>query len=69
MYTTENFKTKKAMKEAVANGLSVSTFQPGGIFPAQRDGDATIEDPHYPEPHKWYARVRLEDGDIVKVLS
>jgi len=72
MYTTVNFKTKKALKEAVASGYTVRIYQPGGMFnPAEADpnytGKATIEGPHYPKPHTWYASVELVDGCITKV--
>lgn len=69
MYTDINFKSKKALKEAFAAGRELTTYQPGGIFPAQENGTVTIEGPHYPEPHRWYARVQLKDGVIVKVLA
>jgi len=69
VYACTNFKTKKELKEAVASGRLVETYQPGGLFPAVRDGDATLEGPHYPQPHRWYARVRLKDGAVVKVLG
>jgi hypothetical protein len=69
MYTVTNYKSKKEMVAAVKAGESVETYQPGGMFPAQRDGAVTIEGPHYPQPHRWYARVMLRDGIIVKVLS
>ena len=67
MYTRFDYKTKKAMKEDVAAGERVDTYQPGEFFPAQKDGLAVIEGPHYPAPHTWYASVILEDGIIVKV--
>jgi len=54
MYTTKNFKTKKALKEALAAGEIVTVYQPGGMFPA-RPGKITLEGPHYPAPHTWYA--------------
>jgi len=66
MYTVENFKSKKALKEAVASGKQVDTFQPGGMFPATRDGSIALEGPHYPEPHRWYASAVVKDGIIVK---
>lgn len=68
MYTTKNFKTKKALKEAVAAGEKITVFQPGpfGGEP-QKNGKACLEGPHYPEPHRWYASVELKDGYIVKV--
>lgn len=68
MYTTINFKTKKALKEAVASGREVGVFQPGpfgGNEPA--NGTVAVEGPHYPQPHRWYASVTLENGRIVKV--
>ena len=66
MYTVENFKSKKALKEAVNSGKQVETFQPGGMFPAKRDGAIALEGPHYPEPHRWYASAVVKDGVIVK---
>lgn len=69
MYTDINFKTKKAMKEAFKAGKKLSVHQPGGIFPGATEGEVTIEGPHFPEPHRWYARVRIEDSRIVKILS
>jgi len=65
MYTDINFKTKKQLKEAVAAGKQVSTFQPGEIFKAQTDGKITLEGPHYPKPHSWYASAIIKDGIIV----
>lgn len=66
MYTTRNFKTKKDLKDAIANGQIVGVFNPGlgGLPPV--NGDVSVEGPHH-VPHKWYARVTLKDGRIVKV--
>jgi hypothetical protein len=69
MYTDINFKTKKAFKEAFASGKPLSTYQPGGMFEGTKNGETTIEGPHYPEPHKWYARVQLKDGIITRVIG
>ena len=69
MYTETNYKTKKAMKDDVKAGKTVLVYQPGGMFPATRDGEVTLEGPHYPEPHRWYARVRIANRMIVKVLG
>lgn len=66
MYCNPNFKTKKALKEAVDKGQTVFAFSPG-IFPCPKDGTISIEGPHYPEPHKWYASVIVENGRIIKV--
>lgn len=68
MYVSPNFKTKKALKEAVANGERVEVFSPGP-FPAKQDGRESIEGPHYPKPHTWYAQVDVVDGVVVKVVG
>lgn len=69
MYVTPNFPTKKALKEAVASGKTVRVFQPGPFGTDVLDGDFSVEGPHYPKPHTWYARVRVEEGKVVKVVS
>ena len=68
MYTVKNFKSKKALKEAVKMGEIVTIYQPGpfgGNEPT--NGTVSLEGPHYPEPHRWYASATLENGRIVKV--
>ena len=69
MYTSKNFKTKKALKEAVENGEKISVYQPNNIFnvPDPVNGRATVEGPRYPAPHTWYATVELKYGYIVSV--
>ncbi len=66
MYVTRNFKTKKAFKEAVKAGERISIFSPGP-FPAEQNGMAAVEGPHYPAPHSWYARVTVKDGIVTNV--
>lgn len=68
MYTTINFKTKKALKEALANGEKLTVYQPGpfGREPNKLE-KVCLEGPHYPEPHRWYAEAVLKDGYIIKV--
>ena len=68
-YTSKNFKTKKALKEAIADGKRISVFQPGGLFSDPPfPGTCCVEGPHWPEAHKWYASVNLnEKGFITKV--
>lgn len=68
MYVSPNFKTKKALKEAVAYGKEVTIFQPGPFGGNElKNGSFAVEGPHYPEPHKWYAQVTVTDGKITKV--
>jgi len=66
MYVEPNFKTAKALREAIAQGARVSVFSPGP-FPAKRKGWEFVEGPHYPEAHKWYAQVLVRDGLVVGV--
>ena len=68
MYTDIDFKTKKQLKEAVAAGRVIGVYQPGPFGGKEPlDGEVSVEGPHYPKPHTWYARVTLADGVIVKV--
>jgi hypothetical protein len=73
-YTVTNFKTKKALKEAVIadnsthNLRPIRCFQPGlGPDLSNYTGKVTLEGPHYPKPHTWYAEAWLEDGKVVKI--
>lgn len=73
-YTVKNFKTKKALKEAVeasrspAQGPTVRCYQPGlGHDLSNYTGTVSLEGPHYPEPHRWYAQAELKNGVVVKV--
>ncbi len=65
MYTDLNFKTKKALKEAVASGEQITTCQPGPFTPCT-DGNITLEGPHFPKSHTWYATATVKDGIIVE---
>lgn len=72
MYSTINAKTKKQLKELIASGREVGVFQPNDIFgnPAARPdytGRVTLEGPHYPAPHSWYATGHVVNGKLVKV--
>ena len=63
-YTVTNFKSKKALKEAAAGGKPVEVFKPG-LGGNVKDGPLTLEGPHYPEAHKWYASAKVVNGSIV----
>lgn len=67
MYVDPNFKTKKALVEAVKAGKAVDVYQPAGVGSVPRDGKVFLEGPHYPEPHSWYATGIMENGHLVKV--
>jgi hypothetical protein len=66
MYCEVDFKTKKALKEAVLAGRQIGIFAPGLGTPKD-NGTEYLEGPHYPKPHTWYAEVQMKDGIIVKV--
>lgn len=70
MYTYTNFKTKKALKEAVAAGKQEGVYQPNPNLAGTEEsenGTVTLEGPHYPAPHTWYAIATLVNGVITKV--
>jgi len=66
-YVNPNYKTKKAFKEAVAQGIKHYPYNPSGMFPQAQNGTDVIEGPHYPQPHKWYASVVIKDGVVISV--
>jgi hypothetical protein len=65
-YVSPNYKTKKALKDAVAKGATITVYSPGPFGCAQQ-GWEFVEGPHYPEPHRWYAQVWIEAGRVTKV--
>lgn len=82
MYTSINFKTKKAFKQAVSDyleslalqhaGIDAVEFKPvtlwaPGIGTPKANGTEYVEGPHYPKPHTWYAEVEVKDGIVVRV--
>jgi hypothetical protein len=72
MYTSENYRTKTELKNAVKRGDTVTVWQPNDMFGNPKaspnyTGTATVEGPHYPQPHKWYATVYITDGKVTKV--
>lgn len=66
MYVEPNFKSKAALKRAVAAGEDVEVFSPG-LGKAPENGTVSVEGPHYPKPHTWYARVTVVNGKVTKV--
>lgn len=71
-YTIQNFKTKKALKNAVkdyeAGSHEVRCYNPGlGPDLSNFTGKVYLEGPHYPAAHTWYATADLVNGVVVKV--
>ncbi len=68
LYTSQDFKTKKALKDAIAAGAKISVYQTGmfgGNEPTE--GRVSLEGPHFPKPHTWYGTGVLKDGYLIKV--
>lgn len=66
MYVSPNYKTKKELKQALADGKHVEVFPPGlGTVPV--NGTVSLEGPHSPMPHKWYASGLMKDGKLISV--
>ena len=78
-YTVINFKTKKALKEALKDYHRASeefNKKPdpircynSGLGPGLSNftGKIYLDGPHYPAVHTWYAEAWLENGIVVKV--
>lgn len=66
-YVRPDYKNKKEFKAAVEAGARPATYNPSGTFPTPQNGTDVIEGPHYPKPHRWSARVIVQDGIVVKV--
>lgn len=65
-YTDTDFPTKKSLREAVAAGKRVTIYNPG-LGTAPTDGRVSLEGPHYPKPHSWYATATMANGVVVAV--
>jgi len=79
VYTEINFKSKKAVKDAIArwkeakaigdsdaNTFAVRCYAPGlGSVP--KNGRIDLEGPHYPKPHTWYGQGTMENGILVSI--
>jgi hypothetical protein len=66
-YTGYDFKTKKALKQALLDGEFISVYQPGPFGPDVKDGTVSLEGPHYPKPHTWYAQGEVVNGKLIKI--
>lgn len=67
MYCTTNFKTKKAVKQAIAAGEEVTVFSPAFAKENTKEGICYLEGPHYPEPHRWYGQGILKDSKLIAI--
>ena len=67
MYTEKNYKTKKELKDDLAAGVAVYVYQPNAMFPPPTEGTVSLEGPHYPKPHKWYASAVIKDSRVISI--
>lgn len=68
IYASVETKSKKELKEKVANGEKISVFELSPFGRSKKVGVMSICGPHYPKPHKWYAEIETdEQGYIRKV--
>ena len=68
MYTSVNFKTKKALKKAIKSGERITIYQPGPYGGNEPTAcEVELEGPHIPEPHTWYATGILKNRFLIKV--
>jgi hypothetical protein len=65
-YVDPDYKSKKEFKEAVEKGVQHRVYSPGP-FPPNKNGRCSVEGPHYPKPHRWYADCQVVDGVVVSV--
>ena len=67
MYVQPNFKTKKALREALAAGQRVLVYDHAGRESPPANGTVTLEGPHYPMPHTWYGTGTMVNGLLTEV--
>lgn len=83
-YVTHNYTSKRALKEDVKASIDPATpateratlarrltILPTSIVPGSEpvNGTAFLEGPHYPAPHRWYAKVQVTSGVVTRVIS
>ncbi len=67
-YTDINFKSKAELKRALASGAKILVYSPGLGGPYAGRTNVSLEGPHYPKPHSWYATASVDaDGYVASV--
>jgi len=67
-YTMQDYKTIKAIKDDLKNGINIQCYQPGlGPDLTNYTGTVYLEGPHYPKPHKWYGQGQMVNGLLIKI--
>jgi hypothetical protein len=65
MYTQKNYGSFKELHDDFNAGKRIGVYYPG--IPGPDSGTGTLEGPHYPKPHKWYASIEFCDLVITKL--
>lgn len=67
-YLYPNLKSKKAYKEAVKEGKSITAMEhtPFGTRPI-RDETIIFSGPHFPQAHKFYGQAVIKNGLVIKI--
>ena len=68
MYVSPDFPSVRSLRLAIDRGDPVDVYSPGPGRPPL-EGTWSVEGPHYPAAHTWYARVWVQDGRVVEVLE
>lgn len=66
MYTSKDYKSGAELKRDLKAGVKVTCYSPG-MFPCPKNGEISLEGPHYPKPHTWYLTGQMKDGVLVSV--
>ena len=66
MYTVKNYRSKAEIKRDLAAGKIIE-IMPVGQYPVPTDGPISLEGPHYPEPHRWYAQGMMKNGHLISI--
>jgi len=69
-YLYPNLKSKKAFREAIAQGRTITAMEntPAGSVLVRGTTTVTFEGPHHPEPHRFYGKAQVTDGKVTKVI-
>ncbi len=66
-YVSPNFKSKAALKRALAAGENVVCISNSEYHQPPANGFDYVEGPHFPAPHSWYGKVKIENSRVVSV--
>lgn len=67
MYFTHNYRSKAAVRRALAAGETVRVKATSEFTPAPCNGEADVEGPWAPDHHTFYGVAVVRDGIVVEV--